>query len=48
MRSRLLMTIAALATVTSIWTSGPAQASDLCRCVDHDCRQEWCVKDLLP
>ena len=49
MRSSLLMVIAAVAVVANLSTVGPAaEITDYCRCVDHDCRQQWCVKDLLP
>ena len=48
MRSGWTMVVAALGVVANLWSVGPAQITDYCRCVDHDCRQQWCIKDLLP
>lgn len=48
MRSRVLFAVSAFVAALNMWASGPAQAGGYCHCVDHDCRRQWCVKDLLP
>lgn len=49
MRFSLVMVIAVLAVVMNLSAVGPvAEITDYCQCVDHDCRRQWCVKDLLP
>lgn len=45
LRIKLLFTISGLLLGVA-WTLFPlsAQAVDLCRCVDHDCRKKACIE----